>query len=206
MELAKISAAIGFGYLLGSLNSSIIVSRFWGIDVRQHGSKSAGLTNVLRTLGVPAAILVLVFDVLKGVVACLFGDWLGIFVQTGDAVDSLGALLAGAAVVVGHNWPIFFKFRGGKGALTAAAVMIMLSWSTALMSLGVFATVILLTRYVSLGTILAVVFFSTYTVLFSSSHTIYFNVTVILLACIIVFKHRANVVRLMSGSENKLRF
>lgn len=131
-------AALSIGYLLGSLNSSLIVARAYGVEIRTLGSKSAGLTNALRVLGKGAAVFVLVGDILKGVVACLIGLWIGVYVQAGDAVDCVSLLAAAAGAVIGHNWPVYFNFVGGKGALTAAAVMFMINWVTSLVSLCVF--------------------------------------------------------------------
>src|SRR5262249_45410880 len=108
--------------------------------------------------------------------------------------------------VIGHNWPLYFGFKGGKGALTAAAVMFMLNWVMALISLGFFAIVIALTRYVSLGTICAAVFFVAISFVPVFGNTLYFHVFACLIAVIIIFKHRENIQRLRSGTENKLTF
>jgi glycerol-3-phosphate acyltransferase PlsY len=190
-------AALSIGYLLGSLNSSLIVARAYGVEIRTLGSKSAGLTNALRVLGKGAAVFVLVGDILKGVVACLIGLWIGVYVQAGDAVDCVSLLAAAAGAVIGHNWPVYFNFVGGKGALTAAAVMFMINCAF-------FIFVVAATRYVSLGTILACTFFVIISLLPVFGNTIYFHATSFTLALIIVIKHRENVKRLLSGKENKL--
>ena len=206
IDILKVFAALGAGYLLGSLNTSVIVGRIYGKDISQHGSKSAGLTNTLRVLGKTAAAFVLMGDVLKGVVACLIGSWIGVYVQSGDARDCVSLLAAGAGAVLGHNWPVYFGFKGGKGMLTAAAVMFMINWPMALISLGLFVSVVALTRYVSLGTICAAVFFVAISFLPVFRNTLYFNAFATLLAAVIVFKHRENIRRLLSGTENKLSF
>ncbi len=205
-DLLKILAALVAGYLLGSLNTSVIVGMIWGKDIRNFGSKSAGLTNTLRVLGKTAAAFVLVGDVLKGIVACLVGLRIGVYVQSGQAVDCISLLAAGAGAVLGHNWPVYFGFKGGKGALTAAAVMFMFNWLMALISLGVFVTVIAVSRYVSLGTISAAVFFVAISFVPYFGNTLYFNVFATLMALVIIFKHKANIERLLSGTENKLKF
>jgi len=197
-------AALSIGYLLGSLNSSLIVARAYGVEIRTLGSKSAGLTNALRVLGKGAAVFVLVGDILKGVVACLIDLWIGVYVQAGDAVDCVSLLAAAAGAVIGHNWPVYFNFVGGKGALTAAAVMFIINWVTSLVSLCVFIFVVAATQYVSLGTILACTFFVIISLLPVFGNTIYFHATSFTLALIIVIKHRENVKRLLSGKENKL--
>lgn len=206
IDLLKILAALALGYLLGSLNTSVIVGKIYGKDIRSHGSKSAGLTNTLRVLGKSAAVFVLVGDVSKGIVACLIGLWLGVYVHSGEVVDCVSLLAAGAGAVIGHNWPVYFGFKGGKGALTAAAVMFMVDWMAALLSLGVFALIVALTRYVSLGTISAAVFFVVVSFVPVFGNTFYFNIFSVLIAAIIILKHRENIRRLISGTENKLTF
>ncbi len=194
------------GYLLGSLNTAVIVGRIYGQDIRNHGSKSAGLTNALRVLGKSAAALVLAGDILKGIVACMIGLRLGVYVHWGEASDCVSLLAAGAGAVVGHNWPVYFGFKGGKGALTAAAVMFMVSWVMSLVSLGFFVMIVALTRYVSLGTICAAMVFVaiSFVPVFGSSY--YFSIFALFMAFVIVFKHRENVRRLLSGTENRLTF
>jgi glycerol-3-phosphate acyltransferase PlsY len=198
--------ALVVGYLLGSINSSVIVGRLHGKDIHNLGSKSAGLTNSLRVLGKKAAARVLVGDVLKGIAACLIGLRLGAYVHSDGASDSLGLLAAGAGAVIGHNWPIYFKFKGGKGALTAAAVMFMLHWQLALVCLGVFIAVIAVTRFVSLGTLVAIVLFVGLSFVPFFKTTFYFQIFSALIAAVIIFKHRENIQRLVSGTENKLKF
>ena len=159
IDLLKILAALALGYLLGSFNTAVIVGKIYGKDIRSHGSKNAGLTNTLRVLGKPAAAFVLAGDILKGIVACLIGLYLGVYVRSGEAVDCVSLLAAGAGAVIGHNWPVYFGFTGGKGALTAATVMFMFNWVMALICLGFFVMIVALTRYVSLGTVSAAVLF-----------------------------------------------
>jgi len=206
IDLLKILAALALGYLLGSLNTAVIVGKIYGKDIRSHGSKSAGLTNTLRVLGKSAAILVLAGDILKGIAACLIGLQLGVYVHSGAATDCASLLAAGAGAVMGHNWPVYFGFKGGKGALTAAAVMFMINWVMALISLGVFVLIITLTRYVSLGTVSAAIFFVAISFLPAFGNTFYFHIFASLIAAVIIFKHRANIQRLLSGTENKLSF
>ena len=107
---------------------------------------------------------------------------------------------------MGHNWPVYFGFKGGKGALTAAAVMFMVDWVMALTSLGVFVLIVALTRYVSLGTICATLFFVAISFIPAFGNTIYFNLFAFLMAIIIILKHRENIQKLLSGTENRLAF
>lgn len=206
IDLLKLLAAFVAGYLLGSLNTSVIVGRFYGKDITAYGSKSAGLTNTLRVLGKTAAVFVLIGDIAKGIVACLIGLWLGVYLASGEARECVSLLAAGAGAVIGHNWPIYFGFKGGKGALTAAAVMFMVNWMMALISLGVFVTVIAFSRYVSLGTICASIFFVALSFVPALGTTLYFSAFAAMMAVIIIVKHRANIQRLLSGTENKLSF
>ena len=202
----KIAAAFACGYLLGSLNTAVIVGKVYGKDMRRHGSKSAGLTNTLRVLGRSAAMLVLVGDVVKGIAACLVGLYLGAYAYSGEARDSVSLLAAGAGAVVGHNWPAYFGFKGGKGALTGAAVLFMFDWVIALMCLGVFVMVVVATRYVSLGTVSAAVLFLVISFVPAFDHTLYFQAFALLMALVVVLKHRENIQRLLSGTESKLTF
>src|SRR5262245_707114 len=206
IDVVKILAAFALGYLLGSLNTGVIVVRIYGKDIRDHGSKSAGLTNTLRVPGKPAAVFVLAGDILKGIIACLIGLYLGVYVYSGESMDCASLLAAGAGAVMGHNWPVYFGFKGGKGALTAAAVLFMLDWVMALICLGLFVTIVASTRYVSLGTVCAAMFFVAISFMPVFGHTIYFHMFTFVMAFVIMYKHKENMQRLFSGTENKLTF
>ncbi|GGN61372.1 glycerol-3-phosphate 1-O-acyltransferase PlsY [Oceanobacillus indicireducens] len=206
MDILKLFVALAFGYFLGSLNTAVIVGKIYGTDIRFHGSNSAGLTNTLRVLGKPAAVFVLIGDILKGTIACFIGLLLGVYFYSGEAMDSLSLLAAGAGAIIGHNWPIYFKFKGGKGALTAVAVLFMIDWIMGLLCLVFFVIIIALTRYVSLGTIGATTLIAVISFIPIFEHTLYFNIFVCLMALIIIIKHRENIQRLLSGTENKLTF
>lgn len=184
------------GYLLGSLNSSLIVGRFYGVDVRQHGSGNAGTTNTLRTLGKKAALFVLPGDLLKGILAY----FAGYLIYGGP----LGGMVAGTAAIVGHVWPVFFEFKGGKGVLTSLAVLMLIDWQIALGMLGIFIVILLISRYVSLGSIIAAFLFpATAIALGRSAETIICSA---IIAILIIFKHHSNIKRLVSGTESKFSF
>jgi glycerol-3-phosphate acyltransferase PlsY len=204
IDILKTFAALGLGYLLGSLNTSVVVGKIYGTDIRSHGSKSAGLTNALRVLGKSVAVLVLVGDVAKAIVACLIGLRLGVYAYPGGAVNCISLLAAGAGAFTGHNWPVYFGFKGGKGVLTAAAVMFMINWVMALLSFGVFAAVVVSTRYVSLANICASIFLVAISFVPVFGSSFYFHVFASVMALIIIFKHRENIRRLLSGTENRL--
>ena len=194
-------------YAIGSINFSVIFSRkFAGFDVREKGSGNAGSTNMLRSVGKKAAIITLICDILKGIVA--IGIALIIGKMVADVQASLLVQIAGIAVVIGHTLPIFFEFRGGKGVATSLGVLLMTNWQIGLICL-VFALVLMaLTRVVSMGSIAAAILYPVLT-LFITSHYIvegnYFIYSVIL-AIIVAFNHRANIKRILNGTENKLSF
>jgi len=206
IDILRVFAALALGYLVGSLNTAVIVGKIYGKDIRDHGSKNAGLTNALRVLGKSAALLVLSGDILKGIVACLIGLGLGVYVSSGEAKDCVSLLAAGAGAVIGHNWPVYFGFKGGKGALTGVAVLFMFDWVMALICLGFFAIVVASTRYVSLGTICAAMLFVVISFVPVFGHTIYFQIFALVMAFIVISKHNQNIRRLLSGTESKLSF
>jgi acyl phosphate:glycerol-3-phosphate acyltransferase len=206
IDILKTVGALAFGYLLGSLNTSVLVGKMYGKDVSALGSRNAGLTNTLRVLGKSAAALVLVGDIMKAVVACWAGLLLGVFVASGAHRDCVSLLAAGAGAFMGHNWPVYFGFKGGKGMLTAAAVMLMIDWPAVALSFAVFVAVVALTRYVSLGTLCAAVFFVALSFAPVFGNTVYFQIFACLMAMTIVLKHRENIQRLLSGTENKLAY
>ena len=194
-------------YLIGSISFSVIISKkMAGFDVREKGSGNAGATNMLRSVGKKAAILTLLGDALKGVVAILFAIIVGAIAKSAD--KSLLVQIAGILVVVGHTFPIFFGFKGGKGVATSLGVLLMTNWKIGLICL-VFALVLMaVTRMVSLGSIGAAVLFPVLVLFIHTNFTIsegssYFVYSVIL-AAIVIFNHRANVQRILNGTENKL--
>ena len=194
-------------YLLGSISFSVIISKkMAGFDVRDKGSKNAGSTNVLRTVGKKAAILTLIGDCLKGVVAILIAFVVGKIRQELDG--ALLVQLAGIFVVVGHTFPIFFKFKGGKGVATSLGVLLLTNWQIGLICL-VFALVLMaLTRFVSLGSVAAAVLFPVLTIFITNNYLVPGNYIIfgIILAVLVIFNHRENIKRLLEGKENKLSF
>ncbi|MED1205982.1 glycerol-3-phosphate 1-O-acyltransferase PlsY [Heyndrickxia acidicola] len=206
IDILKLFTALALGYLIGSLNTAVIVGKIYGKDIRNHGSKNAGLTNTLRVLGKSAAVLVLAGDVLKGIIACFVGLSLSVYFYTGEAKDCVSLLAAGVGAIIGHNRPIYFGFKGGKGALTAVAVLFMVNWVMALLCLGFFVIIVALTRYVSLGTVCATMLFAAISFIPVFGDNLYFCIFACLMALIVIFSHRENIQRLLSGTENKLNF
>lgn len=197
-------------YAIGSINFSVIFSRkYAGFDVREKGSGNAGTTNMLRSVGKKAAAITLLCDILKGVVSILIAVIIGNIVKTSD--KALLVQIAGIAVVLGHTFPIFFEFKGGKGVATSLGVLLMTNWQIGLICL-VFALVIMaLTKMVSMGSVGAAVLFPILT-LFINHHYIVeangfkFFFYSIILAAIVAFNHRENIKRILNGTENKLSF
>lgn len=195
-------------YAIGSVNFSVIISRkFAGFDVREKGSGNAGTTNMLRSVGKKAAAITLVCDILKGVVSIIIALILGKIVNNAD--KALLVQIAGIAVVLGHTFPIFFEFKGGKGVATSLGVLIMTNWQIGLICL-VFAIVIMaFSKMVSMGSVGAAILFPILTLFISNNYIVeasgfkYFIYSVIL-AAIIVFNHRSNIKRILNGTENKL--
>ena len=200
-------------YLIGSINFSILISqKKAGYDIRQKGSGNAGTTNMLRNLGKKYAAITLICDVLKGVVAIGIAIIVGNIL--GDTNKALLVQIAGVAVVIGHTFPIFFGFKGGKGVATSLGILLMTNWQLGLICL-VFALVLMaLTRVVSMGSIAAAILYPVLTLFVGGGHYIvessglgngYFIYSVIL-AIIVIFNHRENIKRILSGTENKISF
>ena len=192
-------------YLLGSISFSVIISKkIAGFDVREKGSGNAGSTNVLRTVGKKAAVLTLICDVLKGVVAVLIATVVGKIWKELDG--ALLVQLAGIFVIIGHTFPIFFKFKGGKGVATSLGVLLITNWQIGLICL-VFALVLMaLTQMVSVGSIGAAILYPVLTIFITQNYIVTGNyiISSIIIAVLVVFNHRSNVKRLLSGTENRI--
>ena len=201
-------------YLLGSISFSVIFTkRIAGFDVRQKGSGNAGSTNVLRTAGKKPAALTLICDILKGVIAVLIAFLIGKIFNFSVSDSAFLIQIAGILVVIGHTFPIFFGFKGGKGVATALGVLLITNWQIGLIFL-VFALVLMsITRIVALGSIAAAIlfpvlcFFITNNYLVGDSSTrITYLIFGIIMALIVIFNHRSNIQRMASGTENRLIF
>lgn len=194
-------------YLIGSINFSVIFSKkMAGFDVREKGSGNAGTTNMLRSVGKKAAAITLICDILKGVVAILIALLIGRMVD--GANTSALVQTAGIAVILGHTFPIFFKFKGGKGVATSLGVLIMSNWQIGLICLVFALILIVLTQMVSVGSIAAAVLYPVLTLFIPQNYIAEGNYLIysILLAVLIIFNHRENVKRLLNGTENRISF
>lgn len=196
-------------YAIGSISFSVIISRkLAGFDVREKGSGNAGSTNVLRTVGKKAAALTLVCDILKGVVAVLVAFIIGLFAK--NANSAILVEIAAIAVVIGHTFPIFFEFRGGKGVATSLGILLLINWKIGLICLFFALAIMAITKMVSLGSISAAVLFAVLTIFIRDSYIVEYNASFILfgilMAAIVIFNHRSNIKRIREGKENKLSF
>ncbi|GLX68997.1 glycerol-3-phosphate 1-O-acyltransferase PlsY [Paenibacillus glycanilyticus] len=190
--------AVVLSYLLGSVSFSIVIARLVkGIDIREHGSGNAGATNTIRVLGKGPGILVFVLDFAKGIAAVWIGRALGL----DEGIDWTPAL-CGLAAIMGHNWPVYFNFKGGKGIATTIGAIAALAFVPALIAGIITIIVIAITRYVSLGSLIFAALTPVLIAIFYYSAPV---VTVSLILCLFAFvRHRTNIVKLLKGTENKL--
>ena len=194
-------------YLLGSISFSVIFSKkIGGFDVRTKGSGNAGSTNVLRTVGKKAAALTLLCDCLKGVAAVLVAVIAGNIANNLD--KALLVQLAGIFAVVGHTFPVFFKFKGGKGVATSLGVILIINWQIGLICLVFALVLMILTRFVSLGSIAAAILFPILTIFIHSHYIVSGNYIIfgIILGLLVIYNHKSNINRLLEGKENRLNF
>ncbi len=214
-------------YLIGSLNPAIIITRLkTGKDIRTMGSGNAGFTNVLRSVGKGPAIATIICDYLKGIIGVLIGWW--IFSQltvTNDVAPVeyviYGRYLAGLFVILGHSFPIYYGFRGGKSVVTANALMLVVDWRVFLIVLGTFLIIFFATKLISLGSIICAGLYPVYTLLITyfldylpnlgTENELRFRFVLISTGCaflvgaIIIFRHKDNLKRLINGEEKRIK-
>lgn len=200
-------------YLFGSLNSAILVCRiFKHDDIRKYGSKSAGLTNVLRVYGKGLALMTLLCDLFKGIIAVALARFIvtDVFDVLFFGDDLFIGYVAGICVVIGHIFPLYYGFRGGKGVLTACTTMLAVDPVSTLLCLVVFIIIVSITKYVSLGSMIATTAYPVFTAvtqILRGYDGVWLNVIfAAMFPIIIVYKHKANIIRLKNHEENKLSF
>lgn len=220
-------ATMVIAYLIGSLSPAIIITHFkTGKDIRTMGSGNAGFTNVLRSVGKGPAIATIICDYLKGIIAVAIGWW--IFSQltvTNDVAPleyvKYGRYLAGLFVIIGHSFPIYYGFKGGKSVVTANALMLVVDWRVFLMILGTFLIIFFATKLISLGSIacaalypvytLVITYFCDYLPYLDTPNELRFRFVLISTACafavgaIVIFRHKDNLKRLFSGEEKRIK-
>ena len=215
MNMQSVALILVLSYLVGSIPSSVWVGKLaYGIDLRSHGSGNAGATNTFRVLGWKAGVVVSIIDLGKGLLAAGVISTIRIDALPGGLgfweVDSVIRLMAGVTAVVGHMYPIWAGFRGGKGVSTTAGMLMALTPGVMLLTLGVFALVLALTRYVSLASLMATLTYPTTIaikkyVLHAEGLDASVLVFSMALAAAIFLAHRSNIQRLLSGTENRIR-
>ena len=192
-------------YAIGSVNFSIIFSKkFAGFDVREKGSGNAGTTNMLRSVGKGLAALTLICDILKGVVAVLVAFWIGKIAT--NVKPEILVQLAGFFAVVGHTFPVYFGFKGGKGVATSLGVIMIINWQIGLICLVFALILMILTRIVSLGSVAAAILFPVLTLFITENYSVPgdYRIFGILLGVFVCFNHRANIKRLLKGEEKRI--
>ncbi|MBY2113235.1 glycerol-3-phosphate 1-O-acyltransferase PlsY [Clostridioides difficile] len=199
MEIFSYIIIAVVAYLLGNISTSYIVAkRIAGVDIRTQGSGNAGSTNVLRTLGKRAGAMTFLGDVLKGVMAVLISEFAARLV----GIDTLLAgYLAVICVVAGHNWPAVLGFRGGKGVATSLGAMLVVNPVITLMCLAVFILVVAITKYVSLGSVVGIGCSPIFMIMVKNKAGL---IVALFLTASVIYNHRANIKRLLNGTERKI--
>ena len=199
----KYAIVIVISYLLGSINSSIIVSKLlMGKDIREYGSGNAGSTNSYRMMGGKNTLIVMAGDLLKGIIAVLIAGFM--FGEMGY-LGGMGKMVAASSAIVGHIFPVFFGFKGGKGILTAAAVFGVFDIRVLAIILGTFIVVVLICKYVSLASICAAAMLPVAIGILYGFTSTYFIIG-FFTAALVIFMHRSNIGRLLKGTESKFSF
>ena len=196
MTLSHFAIIAVCSYLLGSLSFAIIVSKVTlGKDIRNYGSGNAGLTNAYRTMGAGKTLFVLLGDIAKGAAAVAIGMLLA---------GPIGKLVAGIFVIMGHMFPLYFGFRGGKGVLVGAVMLLLFDWRIFLIAFVLFFVSVAATRWISLGSILGAVSFPITTFVFYRDPVL--TAMAFGMAAAVIFMHRSNIMRILHGEENKFSF
>lgn len=203
-------AVLAIGYLLGNFQTGYIYGKAHNIDIREHGSGNSGTTNTLRTLGKKAGAITFIGDLAKAIIAVLIARFA--FAGLWDGDIKVLEMYAGFGAVLGHNFPVFLKFKGGKGIACTSGVILVVCPYAAPICLVLFVGAVAITRYVSLGSILVVSAFIIQTVIFNhfgilgidSAWILEFNIVAACFTAMGIWRHRANIVRLVRGTENKL--
>lgn len=222
--IALITGAIA--YLLGSINTAVMVTSIVtkGKDIRKMGSGNAGFTNVLRSVGKVPAIITIVCDALKCVVAVLLGGFIfsqlavPMFDPSNAILSSelvvVGKYVAGVCCILGHSYPLYFGFKGGKGVVSAAGLMLSEDWRVFLLILGTFLIIFIITKVISIASISCAALYAPYTFLvtfffdmskgYTLSYVIFSTVSALLIGIFVIVKHKENIKRIIRGEEKKI--
>ena len=213
---AGLVTTILISYLLGAIPTSIWIGKaLQGVDIRMHGSGNAGATNTFRILGWKAGSLVALIDLVKGFTAAFFVSWLGLAIAGypdllfGAEAFTLFQLIAGTIAVLGHMYPVYVRFNGGKGVITAAGMLFAIEPISISLTLIVFLAVMFSTRYVSVGSITGAIVYPLFLIILQTqfdmeiaNSLLFFTIAI---GLIIIFRHRSNIKRLIEGNENRIR-
>ena len=206
MIIARI-VAVAIGYVIGLFQTGYLYGKSHGIDIREHGSGNSGTTNTLRTLGWKAGAITFIGDVAKAIVAVVIVHFL---FREMDGLKVI-ELYAGFGAVLGHNFPFYLKFKGGKGIASTSGMILAVCPQAAPLCLILFITIVLATRYVSLGSIIMVIAFVVQTITYNhlgwlgveSGYMLEFDILAACFTALAIWQHRANIKRLINGTENK---
>ena len=185
-------------YLLGAIPNGLLIARLKGIDLQKTGSGNIGATNVFRCVGKGWGVLAFVLDALKGFVPAFF------FPRLLDMAPSWLGLACGVAAVAGHNWPVWLKFKGGKGVSTSAGMLLGVAPAAVGIGFAVFAVVVVLTRWVSLSSILAAIAVPVAYLWMNGAGNIPLSVALVVMSVLVIYMHRANIRRLLAGTEPRI--
>lgn len=201
-----IGISVILAYLTGAIPTSVWIGKiFHGTDIRDHGSRNAGATNTMRVLGVKTGIPVLIFDIFKGWLAVKYAAILNIFPHGSPYLVQLGIIL-GIFAVIGHIYPVYVGFRGGKGVATIFGVLLALHPLATLCAAGVFLISLFITKYVSISSIAAGISFPIWIILVFKSQNTYINLFSGVVALLLIITHMKNIKRLAAGEEKKAGF
>lgn len=194
--MIKIFLSMFVAYLLGNISGGLILGKlFFNKDIRDYGSKNAGTTNALRVFGAKAGVLTFVIDFFKAILACYIGMKLA---------STTGVFVCAIFVVLGHNWPLFLNFKGGKGIALSFGFIFFFDYKLALVVMVVFIIIVSISKYMSLGSILSSIFVIPIAYIFGYTD-VELYITLLLLSFLSVYRHSSNIKRLIAGKENKIK-
>ena len=202
-QVGIMAIALVVGYLLGSINPAIIISKIKGKDLRKMGSHNAGATNMLRSYGKKLAIWVTILDIVKTLVSILIAIILAKHFSLEER-SRLMQILAGAGCILGHNFPLYFKFKGGKGVLCSITAIMCIDYRIGIMAILVFIMAVIIFRMVSLGSMIGAI--SAVVIAIVGKEDYYRMGFIIFAAVLLIYQHRDNIVRIIKGKENKIEF
>ncbi|MDD3214710.1 MAG: glycerol-3-phosphate 1-O-acyltransferase PlsY [Eubacteriales bacterium] len=200
-EILLTVAVAVIGYLLGCISTGIMISKRAGVNIRTVGSHNTGASNVLRVLGLKKGLMTFLGDFIKATLAC----WVGSLILPGATfgISGFGMMLGGLAAVLGHNWPCFFNFKGGKGVACSAAVIFFVNPLWGIIAIAICVVVIAATRYISLGSMTMLFCYMVFMMIaFPGQWAVYVFTAALFL--LVVIRHRSNITRLLNGTENKI--